>query len=238
MISWPDPMVSSWPCKFRSQSTVILQAPFCCCSVFMSTQSINQSKFIVNRRHKSVHFRMSSILPGTVTEAPLGDQLVICTVEQMCFEPLMKGASGDGGFDFEWQAVPGLGVTTWKAREAVTVFILGTTIRTLSEERIVLVGTLPTTSFDRYVGWWCRRTLNVNEATLYSMRCLTGNQCRARRKWVADERYGAWQTTRAKEFCMCCRNRYCVQRHRTEWRCNNRSLGTRSKMQRYSPCRS
>ena len=34
---------------------------------------------------------------------------MICTVEQMCFEPLMKGASGVSGSDFEWQAVPGSG---------------------------------------------------------------------------------------------------------------------------------
>ena len=50
---------------------------------------------------------MSSIIPGTTTEAPLGDQFVICTVEQMCFEPLMKGASEGSGSDFEWHAVPG-----------------------------------------------------------------------------------------------------------------------------------
>ena len=34
---------------------------------------------------------------------------MICTVEQRCFEPLMKGESGGGGSDFEWQAVPGSG---------------------------------------------------------------------------------------------------------------------------------
>ena len=53
---------------------------------------------------------MSSILPGTATEAPLGDQLVICTVQQMCFASLMKGASGGNGPDFEWQADIGSGV--------------------------------------------------------------------------------------------------------------------------------
>ena len=66
----------------------------------------NQSKFVVNRHPKSVRFRMSSILPGTAKE---GDQLVICTVEQMCFQPLMKRASGGSGSDFEWQVVPGSG---------------------------------------------------------------------------------------------------------------------------------
>ena len=96
------------------------------------------------------------------------------------------------------------GVAMRKAREVVIVFVLGATSRTLSEERIDLVGTWSTTSSDRYVGWCCRRTLIVDKAILYSMCCLTCNQCRTRRRWVADERYGAWQTTRAKEFCTRC----------------------------------
>ena len=34
-----------------------------------------------------------------------------------------------------------MGAATWKAREAVAVLVLGTTSRTLSEERVDLVGT-------------------------------------------------------------------------------------------------
>ena len=53
----------------------------------------------------------------------------------------MKGVSGDDGADFEWQAVPGFWVATQKVREAVTVVVLGTNSRTLSEKCIELVGT-------------------------------------------------------------------------------------------------
>ena len=70
--------------------------------------SINKSinpNFEVHRRSKSLQLRMSSILPGTTAEAPLEGQLVICTVEQMCFELLMKGS----GSDFEWHAIQGFG---------------------------------------------------------------------------------------------------------------------------------
>ena len=84
-----------------------------------------------------------------------------------------------------------LGGATRKAQEAVAVFVLGMTSRTLSEERVDLVGTWLMTSSERYTGWWCRHTLNVNEATLYIMRCLTCTQCRVRRRWVVDEWYGA-----------------------------------------------
>ena len=108
--------------------------------IFKKYQSTNQSKFVVNRRPKSVHFRMSSILPVTATETPLGDQLVICTVKQMCFEPFMKGASGGSGSDFEWQAVPGSGGDNAEGPRSGAVFVLGTTSRTLSEEPINLVG--------------------------------------------------------------------------------------------------
>ena len=83
----------------------------------------------------------------------LGDQLVICTVEQMCFEQLIKYASEGSGSDFEWQAVPGFGVVTWKAREEVTVFVLGMTSRTLSEEDNDPVSTWLTTSSERFIGW-------------------------------------------------------------------------------------
>ena len=48
----------------------------------------------------------------------------------------MKGANGG---NLEWQAVPCSAAATLKAREAVSVFVLGTTIRTLSKERVDLV---------------------------------------------------------------------------------------------------
>ena len=161
--------------------------------------SINQSKFVVNSRPKSVLFRMSSILPGTATEAPLGDQLVICKCILSCWWKVQVEVVGLISSGKLFQV---LGAEMRKVREAVAVLVIGTTSRTLSEECVDFVGTWSMMSF--YIVWWCRRTLNVNEVTLYSMRCLTGNQCRARRSWVADERYGGWQTTRSRELCTRC----------------------------------
>ena len=150
-------------------------------------------------------FYTSSILPGTEIEAPLGDHLVICTLSNKCvLSRWLKMRVEAVDLTSSGRLFQVLGAATRKARKAVAVFAVDTTSRTLSEERVDLVGTWSMTSSEMYIGWWCRRTLNVNEATLYSMRCLTGNQCRARRSWVADERYGARQTTRAREFCTRC----------------------------------
>ena len=67
----------------------------------------------------------------------------------------MKGASGGDGSDFNLQAVPGSGGGNAEGPRSGRSFVLGTTSRTLSEERVDLVGTWSMTSSERYIVWWC-----------------------------------------------------------------------------------
>ena len=67
------------------------------------------------------------VLPETVTEAQLGNQLVIGTVKQVGLELLLEGQDGSGRPDVWWQTVPGAAML--KARDAMVFFVLGTASR-------------------------------------------------------------------------------------------------------------
>ena len=56
MIGWPHPMVLSWSCRVRLQSTVIFHAPSCCCSLLISTSL----KCLIRRPNASL---VTSLMP-------------------------------------------------------------------------------------------------------------------------------------------------------------------------------